>query len=508
MMRQIGLFAGMTCLLLACLLTNPAVGQDADFQELVRFGPADANAIVLINVKAILDSPYGKREKLREEHQAAFARSGVGLPPGTAQFVLTSRINFLTMDAVWEAAVLRSELPVEMQRVAARLGVTLDEVQGMPVVALPNNALLTQFSPRILSAMSPANRQSLARWIGEIRGGRSSPPAYLQQATQYTDLGGTEVIMAMDLEYVITEGMARTALENAEWIDQAKADIDALVHVLMGVQGVSLGVTVHERMYGKIKVDFKDDVAPIGNLGKQMLLTAVQNQGLMIDDLESWTAKASGKMVTLEGELSRDGMRDILSLLHSPTAPFHEELRVAGSQDQAAPQSPGDQRVEVIKASQAYYQNVVATTEQMERKRKDAKTIGVYASWFEKYAKKIDSLPILNVDPDLLNFGAGVAQDMRQAGSILRGTGMAYTAAERQVQTAAPDVYGAYNVWGGGAYYYDYSSADRRVGQQRAAIRTQYRTQGYSQVQQITQKISNDTAEIRRVMTDRYQANF
>jgi hypothetical protein len=43
------------------------------------------------------------------------------------------------------------------------------------------------------------------------------------------------------------------------------------------------------------------------------------------------------------------------------------------------------------------------------------------AYWYEKYAKDIDQLPILNVDPELLNYGLGVSVMLRSIAGSLRG---------------------------------------------------------------------------------------
>ena len=50
--------------------------------------------------------------------------------------------------------------------------------------------------------------------------------------------------------------------------------------------------------------------------------------------------------------------------------------------------------------------------------------------WYDNYARKIDNLPILNVDPYLLDYGAGVAKTLRQASSIIKTGGVQSKSAE------------------------------------------------------------------------------
>jgi len=52
------------------------------------------------------------------------------------------------------------------------------------------------------------------------------------------------------------------------------------------------------------------------------------------------------------------------------------------------------------------------------------RTAGQVAMWFDRYTRKIDNLPLLNVDPTLLAYGSDVAAALRDANSALRNVGM------------------------------------------------------------------------------------
>ena len=70
---------------------------------------------------------------------------------------------------------------------------------------MPNDTYLVQLGPKTLGAMGPANRQAVVRWIRDIR--KPTPPPlspYLQKAAVYSDEAGSEIIMALDLEGVMS----------------------------------------------------------------------------------------------------------------------------------------------------------------------------------------------------------------------------------------------------------------------------------------------------------------
>ena len=59
--------------------------------------------------------------------------------------------------------------------------------------------------------------------------------------------------------------------------------------------------------------------------------------------------------------------------------------------------------------------------------------------WFQNYANKVDRLPILNVDTDMLQYGQYVAQQLRNASMAIKGYGINKRVAEVNAdQSAAP----------------------------------------------------------------------
>jgi hypothetical protein len=144
----------------------------------------------------------------------------------------------------------------------------------------------------------------------------------------------------------------------------------------------------------------------------------------------------------------------------------------------------------------------------MKPKRDGVTSHGQVAIWFDKYARKIDQLPILGVDEDLLSFGAETANRLRDCNLALKGVGMrsgVRTTANRNTGTGAV-VVNAYGGWRSGYV----SSTGYAVDQQRmdTAIRSQESYVGVTAVQQAMQEIDEATSAMRRAMTMKYQVEF
>ena len=73
--------------------------------------------------------------------------------------------------------------------------------------------------------------------------------------------------------------------------------------------------------------------------------------------------------------------------------------------------------------------------------KKDMGSVANLAStqtYFDKYAKRIERLPILNVDPELLGYSAFVASSLRSASGAVRNMGI--QSGVRQAQIISSDL--------------------------------------------------------------------
>lgn len=66
----------------------------------------------------------------------------------------------------------------------------------------------------------------------------------------------------------------------------------------------------------------------------------------------------------------------------------------------------------------------------MHGRKGEARTIGQIGQWCGNYAKRIDHLPILNVDPQMRQYGQYVAQQLRNASMAIKSYGINQRVAE------------------------------------------------------------------------------
>lgn len=508
--KTIWAFAVMGLTLALCM-NRPAAAQ---FASLVKHIPASANTIMLFNAEKVLNSEMALREGWRSNFERAVSEGVFHLSPDTRQCVLASQMDFDYMHPVWQVGILATTEEHDMSYIASKNKGTQDTICGTPAVLLPSDNFLVQFDVRTYATLVPASRQAVAQWIestGEP-GPQLSP--YIREAIDYTERAGTEVILALDLCNALDLATVRSLVEKSELISGSGIDVEAASVVLASLQGVMLGVTFESQPFGSIKVDFGQDVGVLKNVAPQILLDSLAKHGAMIDDFAKWKVNVSEKQVLMSGNFSPEGLRKIFSLMNVPVP--KEGL---ASPEQDAPDQTGSQ-ASPIAATQQYFRSVTEFVQDL--RDKEPQRIAQFGIWFDNYARKIDQLPMVNVDPEMLDYGSYVAQQFRNAGAAIQGIGV--RSRVRQVQNVnaagAPGYWGASYDGGyyyGGSYYrggYGYARGNPQQAElrQQQRIRTQVKVeekaQGTSAARAIAKDIDAATAYMRRQMTQKYNVEF
>jgi hypothetical protein len=223
------------------------------------------------------------------------------------------------------------------------------------------------------------------------------------------------------------------------------------------------------------------------------------DMGARIDDIESWKVATEPQRFVFSGPLSKDGMKRVFSLIDSPTAALiaTDKSRPAGSPSQSSAAVP---------ATQKYFKTITSVRDDLRNKSKDAKTFGQYAMWLDNDARRIDRLPILDVDPEMLGYGRYLAVRMRDASMALKGIGIQSGVRTAQIYQTVSTDYNAYGGYGGGGY--SYYTEWRDVDSERRAARAEERGKGAMSAREIAQEVENETAKIRQAMTAKYKVNF
>jgi len=213
-----------------------------------------------------------------------------------------------------------------------------------------------------------------------------------------------------------------------------------------------------------------------------------------------------------------------VNLLAAPPEGLSDRLAMARSLSPAVRPIREESAEKMKEASLSYFQSVGELLKDLKRQGKrsgSTYTTGSMSMWYDKFARKIDDLPMLSVDPYLLDYGATTSATLRQASDVLKTGGTR----SKTAQLNAPKVYdsytytdvygytfhsGPYSVgvipWGYSDTYYQVN--ERETNANRARIRMNHRNESIRSARSLIDSIDSSTASIRRQMTQKYQVEF
>lgn len=512
--RLIG--AATTCLAVFAV-TQSAPAAD-EFAALSRYLPSDANAVVVVNAATIYDSPFGRKQGWNNRSADSLQSSPLSLPPNALHCILAAEMDLETVRPEWEAAVATLSVDPSIADVAKRHGGVTDTVGKFDAAWIGHKTCILKFAPKLFGLMTPASQQEATRWALEVANPQLSELApYLQHAVSYADTVGTQIILAVDLAGAFRAADIRKVVADAELLDPLPEDQAAAV--LSSIQGVRFGVMVGEKLHGTVKLDFAEDAAVLAPVAKPLMLSIIAHAGGMLTEFNNWNAAVEGKSLSLDGELTLEGMQRLLSVIaiDAGTLQPRDEEAATATTATAPNATSAAKPTPMAKASLMYFRAVSKYVEDSQRLNR-ANSVDQAVMWLDNYARKVDALSTRNVDPELVEYGkyaAGVFRSAVNDAASASQTLNAQAAEQQQnvtyrvglLPTARTVNYGGYFTrqyapYGFAQYTPDPNAAEKAQQAQDAAY------QDSEAAKQSLAQLATDNETVRQKLSARYGLKF
>ena len=214
---------------------------------------------------------------------------------------------------------------------------------------------------------------------------------------------------------------------------------------------------------------------------------------MMIDDIESWTVTTGPTEIRLSGPLSSEGLRQIGGLIHQP---LHDDFTGAGSS------SLGDAPEANMATKTLQYWGDVQHVVKMIR-RKDVSQLNTYSKWFNRYAREIDGISVLGVDPVMVDYGTYVANTFRDVSGGLDDSDLS-----RARNIASQGFSGPGSRSFNYGYGYGTISSRNYTRNSRRTAGTISTMAGKDNAMKVLRELASESAKVSRAMTEKYQMNF
>jgi hypothetical protein len=481
---------------LAWALVLGAYATAADFTALANRVPGEANVIVLVDLEAILAAPLAQKEDWAAKIGDAFADGPLLTPPGTKKLALAALLDPTTMNTLWEVGVLELGKPIPMESIARSEHGLVDRIADKPAVRSPVNAYFVQLDANLLGTVAPANRQFASRWIRKkhtLEGAFASD--FLRSAVRNAG-ANAQFVIAIDLEDAASASRAalRIQADEFESLKSRKADAVKIAALVGGLKGITLTANVSDAINGSAVIQFSADPTPLADVARALVQEVLSETGAQVADFKNWPVRVDKQALVFEGPLSTDGLRRLFSICNPPS-PITAPVAAAPAADGGAAQpAPGD----AAKASQEYFRAVRKIVEKLERQMNTASLADAVA-WFTRDARRIDRLPVDNVDPELVAWGSMVSATLTDAAREFE-----YGRANVRARVA-----GVSSIYSGKFTEGGQATTDLINEQnQRKQAASEERGKAIDSVNAMMRNITAEMSKIRKTMVDRYKVDF
>ncbi len=395
-----------------------------DFQTLSHRVPSGANVVMAVDVAGTLSSPIATQNGWGKTSSTATGKSPLYLPPEADKVLVASQVDLVRgLGRSWDVALISLTEPIPLRLLAKAEGGQLDQISGMDVAWIPSDAYVLEPDANTIVMQAPANRQAIARWIEQKGKGQAASELsdYLTSAVGLTG-SGAHIVIAIDAAGAVQPHRVREQLGESEIVASNKLDVAKTAALVAGLQGIVIQVKFTDKATGTVQIDFSEAVTMKPEVAKSLVLAALNNRQMALPGIDSWTCSVSGKSITLTGEASQDALRRLLSLMEPPSTKFSS---LKDADVEKAPTSD-----DTAKRSQEYWNSVQTLLADL-RQKSGSFTSDSY--WIDRYAAKIDKLPILHVDDELLEYGQKVSETLRVMSGSRKSTNLQGGAVSRRL---------------------------------------------------------------------------
>ncbi len=480
------------CAAVLAFAQTAAFGATSSFQTLAQRLPAASNAIVAINVKKVLSSPYGKREHWAANVSDAWAKQPVMIPPGATRMLLAANVKTSNMESYWEMSLLEMDKVPSVQELAAKEGGHIDRVWDKDAVYSPINAYFVPLDNSILASITPAERSEIARWVRQpVKPEGVVTSTYINSVV--ATLGDkTDMVMAMDLEGAFGLPNIHKFITDNDIKEIPPEKLAPTVQLLGTLNGITLEVTVGDSVTARATVGFDQDATLLKDSAKPVMLAVLKRVGMLEEDAQDWKFTVIGKTISMQGNLSSRGLRDLMGMVQSPIPAA--TVAATGDSTDAKPTN-------ATAASQRYYKTIDTCVKSLG----EGASAKATAISFRNTAKRIEQLPILGVDPALVQWGNTMVVGLKEAASVL---GVGQVQINSRVEGVRDPEYATYTYDGTGAVYTNSATLNDNANAERRQAAAQVRSDTYQKALVILNDLAASSSKIRAQMTEKYNAEF
>jgi len=481
--RAIRFFQMLLVLTSVGLLGGEVGSQEPSLTEVLASTPNGANAIL-----------YADFSSLRSLTSGSMLHAD--LPEGIGEVRIAADLNLDSLEPSWEIGYVTLAGWKNAESLAKLVKGYVDSIAGKSVIWTPRQSYLVPIASNVIGIVRPSDRKLVAMWLNKEVGTGSS--AYLKkhavQGSKFISL-----LLAVDL----LDTWSPIALEQklVGFESLKGSDLRSVATTLSSVHGIRIIVGRKNLNECIISLDFGSSPANLLPVAKNFFIEVLHRNHASMPESSKWVASMDGNTIAFRGAITVETLDHLVGIFT-----VHQQAANIPPEGLEPLQDPLSESA-LLETNKTYY---AKSTNIIKRVRDySASNTGSRAQMNGQMARRLDDLPTLNVDPEIVNFTVAVSKGLRgnmvgmQQTNIQAGeAALANNAGATQYGNTG-GYYGYYGMYHGGTNYAYQDQSNSLSKYQDMA-----QAQGFLSYRELIAKIDAMEADIRRRMTEKYKVQF
>jgi hypothetical protein len=453
--------------------------------------PGSCNAIAVVHMRSLVNSPLGKRGKWFDKARTAYAEGLLSGPPWVKEIIQATTVGSANRGEPVTYSIYVMDRSSIITDIAKHEMASMEKLAGHAAVMSPRNVCFIQLANGLTGAMQPANRQAASAWVTALDEKQLTPiaPAIVDALKAESS---DQVAIVVDLKGRLNPRSVLNWIVGTPKL-RATDDIEGLAKVLSSLKMARISVRVSQAIVAELRLDFDLPIGKHENGLEKAVAQWLDDAGARPHALAAAKTTVSEKSLTFEAPLDEVGLRRLLSLIQSP----HISAEEAGGKEDRTPNAL---------ASAAYYDKVCDLLNSLLYKNRDATEYQKTALWHEQFARRIAALATTAVDPPLVHWARDVSKELLALAASLRGEVVQLEELERSIRTDETvdyRLYG-YSSLSGPLYVPLWVSSVDNLDQVRGQQESQVEKSA-GQRDEIWKMLYQGTADVARQMESKYR---
>ena len=384
----------------------------ADAFDLLKFIPPQANTVAIINTQAILASPRSVKEGWAKMEHTEYLAGAVPLNPLVERMVLAKEINPDSPSSGGTLGVIPMLKPIDLPKLAKRIGGTETTVNGEPAVLSPTGVYYVKLGDSLLGSVRTDNKQEIGRWLRYVKTAKESMLTKPLNAAVFAS-PSSHITIAVDADDLFQDHEIDVAVALAKSIQTSADQARYIAKFFKGIKGIIFTANITaEGIMAKVKFESSSmDLNIEPDFVKAFAIETMGRHGAELQDMQTAKATKTDGGVVLAFQVSDAELGRVMSLVLPPAAIPDRDAKGI----EVAPSAPNAQ------STLKYFNAVNGIIDDLQKQNAKAVDYTKTALWHETAANKIEQLSMIGVDKKVIEYAQGTAHRLRMIADSLNG---------------------------------------------------------------------------------------